>query len=260
MKTKCIKLSLALMALIITVCMTTIVQADLPAGYSDPEHGESHTHIGINFNPGETDNKLFIAGPQTYSVEEGGGTNTNFPNWPTSELDPQFLPNGKPVLNASGQQLYLCDWPDGWFGEHPADGSWQLGGTDESVVPGWDISIERLSASPGFFEIRESDGQVILNTDGSTEDLGKVWEEWLENGSGGWGGWTVHDHMWMAVWANGPGETFSATFAAIDTGTTHYGESDPFTFNLVTTPEPMSLALLAFGMALIRLRSKRIRL
>jgi hypothetical protein len=232
-----------------------------PPDWVDPEHGETHTHVGVD----PSTNQLVLFSAPTFTADEGGATNLAYPNWPTCSLDPQFSSfDGSPILNKSGQQLYLCDWPDGWFGAHPYTATDQLsalGGADSANPPGWDISIVRLSSSsPNLFGIQESDSSIVLGTDGSKQDLGKVWEEWLETGNGGWGGWTPHYHMWWAVWANSPGENFSVTVAAIDTGTTGYLESAPYTFNFVTTPEPMSLALLASGAALIRLRSKRAKI
>jgi hypothetical protein len=250
----------SILALLIATCFTTLGWADLPAGYEDPEHGEAHTHIGRNWDGiwgTSDDDKLWIGSVQTF---EDGSTNSNWPNWPTLELEPQFDDFGVPILNDAGKQFYKVDEPDGWFSAHPADGTWQLGGTDEAIIPGWDISIKRVSATDGFFMLRQNDGQIVLANNGDTEDMHQVWEEWLENGSGGYGAWGCHHHISFCAWADGPGEDIFATFTAIDTGTTHFIESDPFTFHFVTVPEPMSLMLLGFGLAFMRGRSKRIRL
>lgn len=245
-----------------SICLVAIVMfcagslwADLPAGYTDPEHGEAHTHIGRNWDGiwgTADDNKLWIGSVQKF---EDGSSNTVWPNWPVLELAPQFYDDGGPILNEQGKQFYKTDEPDGWFSAHPEDGLQQLGGTNEAVDPGWDISIKRVSASNGFFMLRQNDGQIVLADNGDTEDMHKEWEQWLENGSGGYGGWACHHHISFCAWADGPGQTITATFTAIDTGTTHFTESDPFTIQFTTTPEPTSILL--FGLVLITTAKRR---
>jgi hypothetical protein len=234
--------------------------ADFPVGYQDPEHGEAHTHIGINWDgqPGTSDDhKLWIGSSQTIDGEE----NPDWPNWATIEMSPQFDDNGNPVLNGFGKQLFKADEPDGWFSAHPENGAWQLGGTDEHTQPGWNIDIKRVSATDGFFMLRLSDEGIRLANSGDTEDMHKEWEQWLENGSGGYGAWGCHHHISFCAWADAgiAGQNIAATFTAIDTGTTGFTESDPFTINFVTVPEPMSLMLVGFGLAFVRGRSKRTR-
>jgi hypothetical protein len=246
----------SIFVLAVIVFSASFLWADLPAGYEDPEHGEAHTHIGINWD-GQLnttdDNKLWIGSSQMID----GESNSDWPNWSVLELVPQFDEFGSPVLNDLGKQLYIAEEPDGWFSAHPEDGSWQLGGTDENVEPLWDISIKRVSATDGFFMLRLNDGQVVLDSDGSTEDMHKEWEQWLENGTGGYGAWGCHHHISFCAWADEAGQTITATFAAIDTGTTGFAESDPFTITFVTIPEPITAALLACGAFLVRCRSKR---
>ncbi len=238
----------------VIVFSASFLWADLPVGYEDPEHGEPHTHIGRNWDgirqTGD-DNKLWIGSVQTLEGEE---PNPYWPNWPVLELVPQVDDFGSPILNEQGKQFYKADEPDGWFSSHPEDGSWQLGGIDEAVNPGWDISIKRVSASDGFFMLRLNDGQIILANDGDTEDMHQEWEDWLENGSGGYGAWGCHHHISFCAWADNPGQTITATFSAIDTGSTGFAESEPFTIQFITVPEPMSLTLLASGIILVRRR------
>ena len=248
----------SVIVLIITIYWSNLVSATaLPIGYEDPEHGEAHTYIGRNWD-GTTgtndDNKLWIGAAQI--LEEG--TNSAWPSWPTIELLPQFDEFGNAILNEQGQQFYKADEPDGWFSAHPVDGIWQLGGTDESIIPGWDISIKRLSATDGFFMLRLNDGQMILANDDDTEEMHKEWEKWLENGSGSYGSWGCHHHISFCAWADGLGQDIFATFVAIDNGTTQFTVSDPFTIYFTTVPEPASLIVFASGLAFIRSRSKRV--
>jgi hypothetical protein len=238
----------SLFVLAVIVFSTAFLWADLPAGYTDPEHGEAHTHIGRNWDGiwgTADDNKLWIGSVQTF---EDGSSNTDWSNWPILELVPQFDDYGNPIVNEQGKQFYKADEPDGWFSAHSIDGLWQLGGTDEAVVPGWDISIKIVSANNGFFMLRQNDGQIILDNDGDTEDMHQEWENWLENGDGGYGAWGCHHHISFCAWADAPGQIITATFSAIDTGTTGFAESDTFTIQFVTVPEPASIALLGIGL------------
>jgi hypothetical protein len=232
----------------VIIISTSLALANLPAGYEDPEHGEAHTHIGINFDGisgTADDNRLWIGSVQT---GEDGSPNADWPNWPVLELLPQFDDFGNPILNEQGKQFYKADEPDGWFSAHPENGAWQLGGTDESIIPGWNISIKRIAASDGFFMLRQNDGQIILANNGDTEDMHKEWEQWLENGSGEYGAWGCHHHISFCAWADGPGQLITATLTAIDTGVTGFAESEPFTIQFVTVPEPTSMILLSAGL------------
>jgi hypothetical protein len=241
----------------VIVFLATFAMAnDLPAGYEDPEHGEAHTHIGINWDGisgTSDDNKLWIGSSQTID----GESNLDWPNWSVIELVPQYDELGYPVLNDQGQQLYIAEEPDGWFSAHPENGSWQLGGTDEAMAPEWNISIKRVSATDVFFMLRLNDGQIALNNDGSTESMHKEWEQWLENGTGGYGAWGCHHHISFCAWADGLGQTITATFTAIDAGSTGFAESDPFTIQFVTVPEPVTAMILACGAFWVRCRQKR---
>lgn len=248
----------AFLASIVVLIQSVNAVTDFPIGYEDPEHGEAHTYIGRNLDGisgTADDNKLWIRAAQ----ELEDGANPDYPNWATIKLLPQFDDYGDPVLNEFGKQLYKADEPDGWFSAHPVDGTWHLGGTDESTAPAWNIILKRVSAADGFFMLRLSDEQIVLANDGETEGMHKEWEQWLENGSGGYGAWGCHHHISFCAWADGPGQNIAATFVAIDTGTTGFVESDPFTIHFVTVPEPMSLVLLGSGLAFVRGRSKRTR-
>lgn len=225
-----------------------IALANLPVGYEDPEHGEAHTHVGINFDGisgTADDNKLWIGSVQTL---EDGSINSDWPNWPILELVPQFDDFGNPILNEQGKQFYKSDEPDGWFSAHPENGAWQLGGIDENVLPLWDVSIKRISGSEGFFMLRLNDGQIVLSNNGDVEDMHQEWEQWLENGIGGYGAWGCHHHLSFCAWADWPGQIITATFTAIDIGATGFGESEPFTIQFVTIPEPASIMLLCGGL------------
>ena len=245
------------LALISVMTWSVNAVADKPIGYEDPEHGEAHTYIGRNLDgiSGTADDyKLWIRAAQ----ELEDGLNPDYPNWSTIELLPQFDDHGNPILNAAGKQFYKADEPDGWFSAHPVDGTWHLGGTDENTEPAWNIDIKRVSATDGFFMLRLSDEGIRLANNGDTEDMHKEWEQWLENGSGGYGSWGCHHHISFCAWADAgiAGQNIAATFTAIDTGTTGFIESDPFTIDFVTVPEPTTLLLLAAG-SLLGLKRRR---
>jgi hypothetical protein len=249
---------IAILASIVVLIGSINVVADEPIGYEDPEHGEAHTYVGRNLDSiwgNGDDNKLWIRAAQ----ELEDGQNPDYPNWSTIELLPQFDDDGSPILNTAGKQFYKADEPDGWFSAHPVDGTWHLGGTDENTEPAWNIILKRESATDGFFMLRLNDGQIVLDNDSSTEGMHKEWEQWIENGSGGYGAWGCHHHISFCAWADAgiAGQNIAATFTAIDTGTTSFTESDPFTIDFVTVPEPMSLMLVGFGLAFMRGRSKR---
>ena len=225
------------------------IYADMPIGYEDPEHGEAHTHIGRNWDKiwGTTDDdKLWIGSAQIID----GSPNLAWPSWSTIELLPQYNEFGSPIQNEHGKQFFMADEPDGWFAAHAEDGSWQFEGLDPQNPPLWNISIQRLGATEGFFMLRLSDEQIVLNENGDTENLHKEYEQWLENGSGGFGAWGCHHHLRFCAWAD-PGQNLSATFVAIDTGG-QFSESDPFTINFTAVPEPLSCLFWAAGFAVLR--------
>jgi hypothetical protein len=73
------------------------------------------------------------------------------------------------------------------------------------------------------------------------------------------GAWGFHVHTLFAVNGSGVGlgKTYSATYVAFDQGCTNYGQSDQYTINFVTVPEPAAICLLGIGAILARFRKKR---
>lgn len=206
-------------------------------GHDDHE-GHEHTHIGRNQDqvPSGDDNKLWI-----FSMPD----EDEFPNWGTLELE---LWEG--VGSLAGK--YVCDHVYCWHSAHPEHGNWQLGGADSGTTPDWLIAIERVSFDPGFAMVDFDTFAPILTSDGATYTMPKFFFD-EHNELGGDGAWGFEKHLYFVADAAGPGETFSATFKALDLGSTGFADSDEFTINFVTVPEPVSLAWLGLGgLALMR--------
>jgi len=201
-----------------------------------------HTHIGINKDntKGNADDAklwIFATGSQH--------------QWGTLEMTPTGDTwNSMPVFKAK---------LDCWHSAHPGHGGWQLGGADPLVMPDWRISLKRVSYSDpiNFWQEEEATGLDVLTSDGATFSFGNpIWMADKFNENGTLGAWAIHKHIVFKAAALGAGQTFSATFRALDTGTTGYIESDPYTMNFVTVPEPTTLLLLAAG-GLLGLKRRR---
>jgi hypothetical protein len=98
----------------------------------------------------------------------------------------------------------------------------------------------------------------LLENDGDRLIFPHLWMPDNYNENGTMGAWGFHVHTLFAVKANGinTGETFSATFLAVDEGTTGYQTSDAYTINFVTLPEPATVLMLLTGTALVQRRRK----
>jgi hypothetical protein len=213
---------------------------------ADDHHSHAHTHIGRNRDQTHgtgDDNKLWL-------FSEPGLP--EFPGWPVLELKPTGI-----FDPSTGKQNYICDYLFCWHSAHPQHGNWQLGGDNENIVPGWDIHLKRVAFDEGFFVLAGRD--LILANDGDEVSLGaeKEWmpDEYNENGQPG--AWGFEVHHYFHAWADGPGQIFTATFQALDYGSTAFTASDEFTFTFVTVPEPLTVALLAAGVCAIGPRRRR---
>ena len=98
----------------------------------------------------------------------------------------------------------------------------------------------------------------ILTSNGATFAFEEpVWDAELPNGSGGLGAWHFHNHTEFLALADGAGQTFSAAFTVFDTGSTGFTESDQYTLNFVTVPEPASMLLLGLAIPAVLKSRKR---
>ncbi|MGH2272196.1 PEP-CTERM sorting domain-containing protein [Anaerohalosphaeraceae bacterium U12dextr] len=194
-----------------------------------------HTHIGLNADgiAGTADDTTLwiFAEPQQ-------------PQWSTIYMTPTGdVIDGKAVYEA---QL------DCWMSAHPASGLYQLGGSDSSVEPAWQIALERVSfSSLDFYMELEATGQAILTTDGDRLALDTLWMSDKYNENGTLGAWGFHTHTAFLVLADGPGQTFTAQFRAVDLGNTGFDASEVYTMTFQTIPEPASLMLLGLGAAAV---------
>ncbi len=201
-----------------------------------------HTHIGLNADgitgTGDDTTLWIFAEPQQ-------------PQWSTLYMTPTGdVVNGKVVYEA---QL------DCWMSAHPASGLYQLGGSDSSTKPAWQIALERVSfSSLDFYMELEATGQEILTTDGDRLAMDPLWMSDQYNENGTVGAWGFHAHTAFLALADGPGQTFTAQFRVVDQGNTGFNASDVYTMTFQTIPEPASLMLLGLGAAaVLKRRSAR---
>lgn len=201
-----------------------------------------HTHIGLN-------------------ADGVAGTADDTTLWIFAEpQQPQgstifMTPTGDVVNDKAVYKAQL----DCWMSAHPASGLYQLGGSDSSTAPAWQIALERVSfSSLNFFMELEATGQAILTADGDRLALEALWMSDKYNENGTLGAWGFHTHTAFLVLADGPGHTFSAQFRAVDLGNTGFNASEVYTMTFQTIPEPGSLMLLGLGAAaLLKRRSAR---
>jgi len=196
-------------------------------------HGHEHTHIGRNADAlwgTADDDQLWIFASDSQ------------PQWDTLPM----IPTGEFF---GDKQLYVADL-DCWHSAHPPTGVFQLGGATQEPVSDWRIGIKRIgySDSVSFWMEEEATGSEILAKDGDIYNFGlPKWFADMYNENGQFGAYGFHVHTEFLALANGAGETFSATFTAVDAGATDYLESAPYTFTFETIPEPATILLLCTG-------------
>lgn len=203
----------------------------------------SHTHVGRNPDGvwgNSDDNQLWIfAAPDQ-------------PQWDTIEM----LPTGEFI---AGKEIYVAEL-DCWHSAHPETGLFQLDFNDQATQPEWRIELKRTAFSDpaNFWMENEATTLPILLADSAAFAFESPnWDTDLPDGSGGTGAWHFHTHTRFLALADGPGSAFSATFSVIDTGSTAFNESDAYTMNFITVPEPASTMLFALAAAsLVKLKRK----
>lgn len=192
-----------------------------------------HTHIGRNADGiwgNSDDNQLWVfATPSS-------------PQWGTLEMHAtgEFFGN---------KQIYVAEL-DCFHSAHPPTGAFQLGGSDINVMPDWEIGIQRVSFSDStnFWMENEATGQEILSSDGDIFSFGQpLWEDELYNENSQQGAWHFHAHTEFIALADGSGETFSISLKAVDLGSTGFSDSQVYTMDFVTVPEPASIVVISTG-------------
>jgi hypothetical protein len=204
----------------------------------------SHTHIGRNpdgnwATVADNDQLWFFAMPGTPGWPDWGE-----PNAPVLEL----------VQRTSGPLAgqWVCEDLYCWHSGHPGHGGWQLGGADPNAQPDWRIGIERVSHDPNFRTLDYNTLAEVLAADGDMlwfdADVEFMGDKYNEHGT--LGSWGFHNHMWFVASKAEVGDVFEATYRAVDSGSTGFTESAPYTMRFQAVPEPVSAALLPLGWAL----------
>jgi hypothetical protein len=221
-------------------CTATVAVLAILSSHAYCDH--AHTHIGRNADgiwANADDNQLWIF------------ATLDQPQWDTIEM----VPTGEYI---GDEQIYIAVL-DCWHSAHPENGLFQLDFNNESTQPDWRIGLKRISFSDpaDFWMEDEATTLEILTYDGATFAFEEPrWDAELPNGTGGFGAWHFHNHTEFLALADGPGQMFSATFTAFDTGSTSFAESAQYTMDFVTVPEPASIILLGMGL-LPFIRSKK---
>ena len=213
----------------------------------------AHIHIGRNFDQQDgtaDDSTLFLFGMPPEEQPENYWP--NFPAW--GDADNPYDMTAEPltlVYQNSGlfAGKYVCEWMQCFHSAHPDNGLWQLGGADPETAPGWSIGFERTDASAGMEFWEEDSFTRILQNNGDQFFFPPLWMEDMINENATLGAWAIHTHVLFVVdgCGVGTGETFFASFRAVDTGTTGFAPSETYTLRFVTVPEPASLLLIALG-------------
>lgn len=228
-----------------------------PASASAQDHA-AHTHIGVNptwrpadwdqpaegsVDPDPTDNnKLwFFALPPTHASATPG-----WPNWEQSNGTPFLVLS--PVLDEGhyitkpgdpAKALYTSNFTyskangygdpgglahlDGWSSAHGPQGAWDLESIDETIVPEWDIYLqrERVSANldeDDFFMLLPNDTPV-LDADGTIHFLAK---RWLTDKNA----WGIHDHAGFYFWLDESDQEVYIVLSAHDAGGMYQRSAD----------------------------------
>lgn len=113
------------------------------------------------------------------------------------------------------------------------------------LAPGAQISLVGISLDPAF-KVHSAMLDYLIAAPGDQLPLGD---------------YELHEHPTWHIDSHDPGfnssqTVWSGTFRLIDTGTTHYAASDPFTLSFTNVPEPATLGLLTIG-ALAAMRRRR---
>ncbi|MBN1347592.1 MAG: hypothetical protein JXQ73_33195 [Phycisphaerae bacterium] len=204
----------------------------------------AHTHVGRNqdqtWGNADDDKLWFFAMP-------------GVPGWPDWGEPLELVKQDGGLLDG----WYVCEHLDCWHSAHPDHGNWQLGGDDPNAAPDWLIAIERVSFDAGFYVLDEDTLAPLLTSDAATVTFDHLWMDDKYNENGTLGAWGFHVHTLFAVAPTAvEGETFAATFRALDVGAAGYLPSDAYTMTFVTVPEPLTAASLVVGMIVLRRRKR----
>jgi hypothetical protein len=233
-----------------------------------PDWDDPGNPDGASDSDPSDDNQLwFFSLPPLHPIAPTPG----WPNWGDSNEAPflrlvvELGPDDQPIYKPTDPDKYLwtCrfNWSaddgygdpngvqhlDGWHSAHGPQGAWNLACTgDPNEPPAWDIWLRReaTSVAEDDFFMMLPDDTVVLDTNGSTYQLEKMWLDDQD-------AWGIHEHMGFYFWLGDDdvGSTVTATFSAFDTSGT-YEPSDLFEFRFLV-PEPGSAGLLLAGLLLV---------